>query len=61
MLAGPVADRWTRVNQAVAVVDQAGGAMEDAYARLRAHAFVTGQRLPDIVVEVLAGRLMFGD
>jgi GAF domain len=61
VLAGPAADRWRRVNQAVGVVaDQVDAALEDAYARLRAHAFRTGRRLPDIAADVLVGRLMFG-
>jgi hypothetical protein len=61
VLAGPVADRWTCVNQAVAVVAaQIGGALEDGYARLRAHAFATGRRLPDLAAQVLAGELVFG-
>jgi GAF domain-containing protein len=61
VLAGPVADRWARVNQAVAMVSrQVGSSLEDAYARLRAHAFVTGRRLPDIAGDVLAGHLGFG-
>ncbi|MFC0542360.1 GAF domain-containing protein [Kutzneria chonburiensis] len=61
VLAGPVADRWTFVNQAVAVVAaQIGGALEDGYARLRGHAFVTGRRLPDLAAQVLAGELVFG-
>jgi hypothetical protein len=60
VLSGPLADRWGGVNQAVAVVaGQIGGNLEEAYARLRARAFVTGRRLSDIADDVLVGCLRF--
>ncbi|MEV6611888.1 GAF and ANTAR domain-containing protein [Kutzneria sp. NPDC051319] len=60
VLSGPLADRWARVNRAVAVVaGQVGGDLEEAYARLRAHAFVTAGRLADIADDVLVGSLRF--
>ncbi|EWM10729.1 GAF and ANTAR domain-containing protein [Kutzneria sp. 744] len=60
VLSGPLAERWGRVTRSVAVVaGQLGGDPAQAYARLRAHAFATGRRLPDIADDVLVGSLRF--
>lgn len=54
---GPVL-RWTRIHQAVGRISvQLDTDPTTAYLRLRAYAFLTGERLSDLAQEVLEGRL----
>jgi hypothetical protein len=60
VLAGSLAQQWELVYQAVGVVSaQLGTGLTPAYQRLRAHAFVTGCPLREVVDAVLEGRLRF--
>ena len=53
-----VSARGAQVHQATGMVAaQLGMSMPDALAALRAHAYVTGQRLSDLVADVLARRV----
>ena len=56
LFAGGFGPRWDRVHQATGVVStQLCSSLDEAFVRLRAHAFVTGRSLAEVAVDVIEG------